>query len=145
MTNLSDQAKNRAKRLRTFLAGLGHSLTHAQSLEAVAQEDGHRDWNTMSAQLKARADGEKPCPWAVGAAVCGHYRGARFRGHIRGLEIAGRGNVWKAVLQFDEAVEIGPSERLNLTRQRVRLIIDAQGQSVNLAGKPDGWLQMAPL
>lgn len=53
-----DQAKGMAKRLRLALAARDIEIPHAVSLELVAAEFGHRDWNTAVAKLQpAAADG----------------------------------------------------------------------------------------
>ncbi len=53
-----DQAKRMAKRLRSALAIRSIEIPHAVSLELVAAELGHRDWNTAAAKLQpAAADG----------------------------------------------------------------------------------------
>jgi len=44
-----DQAKAMAKRLRTALSAQGTDISHSASLELVAAELGHRDWNTAAA------------------------------------------------------------------------------------------------
>lgn len=50
-----DQAKGMAKRLRSALAARDIGIPHALSLELVAAELGHRDWNTAAAVLQAPA------------------------------------------------------------------------------------------
>lgn len=46
-----EQAKQMAKALRTSLAAHGHGITHSEALETVANQLGHKDWNTASARL----------------------------------------------------------------------------------------------
>jgi catechol 2,3-dioxygenase-like lactoylglutathione lyase family enzyme len=46
-----DQAKGMAKRLRIALAEREIEISHAVSLELIAAELGHRDWNTAAADL----------------------------------------------------------------------------------------------
>lgn len=48
--------ESQAKRLRTHLAASHISLTHSQSLEAVATMHGHRDWNTAVGALNRAAE-----------------------------------------------------------------------------------------
>lgn len=43
--------KSQAKRLRVYLAAANISLSHSQSLEAIAALHGHKDWNTANAFL----------------------------------------------------------------------------------------------
>ena len=53
-----EQAKGMAKRLRSALAERNIDIPHAASLELVAAELGHRDWNTAAARLApSPADG----------------------------------------------------------------------------------------
>ena len=53
-----DQAKAMAKRLRSALAERAVEITHSVSLELVAAQLGHGDWNTAAANLRpAPADG----------------------------------------------------------------------------------------
>ena len=46
-----DQAKGMAKRLRSALAERAMEISHSMSLELVAAELGHRDWNAAAAKL----------------------------------------------------------------------------------------------
>ena len=53
-----DQAKGMAKRLRSALAERAVAITHSISLELVAAQLGHRNWNMAVAKLQpTRADG----------------------------------------------------------------------------------------
>lgn len=53
-----DQAKGMAKRLRSALAERYVDITHSTSLELIAAELGHQDWNTAAAKLQPNsADG----------------------------------------------------------------------------------------
>ena len=47
-----DQAKGMAKRLRSALAERAVDITHSVSLELIAAELGHQDWNTAVAKLQ---------------------------------------------------------------------------------------------
>jgi len=148
MTDLITQMKGRAKRLRTYLSDLGHTLSHAQSLEAISKEEGCRDWNTLSAQLRQQeiVHDNRP-PIQVGDRARGTYRGSDFEGTVLALERTDGsakqlGPVWRIKIQFDGPVRVGTSEHMNLTRQRVRAMIDREGRSVNLKGVPDGFMQL---
>lgn len=55
-----DDAKRAARVLREQMPDAG--LTHAQALEVVARQLGHRDWNTASALLTKRSDTGVPIP-----------------------------------------------------------------------------------
>lgn len=141
-------AKSRAKRLRAYLTQQNIALTHSACLEAIAKAEGFRDWNTYVASFKLaemaiQSSAEEPdtfFPLQVGEIVSGQYRGAAFTGRLMGLENTINPNVWRAKLHFDEAVTIPGTELLKHTRQRVRCMLDAEGMSVNLKGRPDGQL-----
>jgi catechol 2,3-dioxygenase-like lactoylglutathione lyase family enzyme len=47
-----EQAKQMATKLRASLQAHNQQLSHCAALEVVAQQLGHRDWNTASAQLR---------------------------------------------------------------------------------------------
>jgi hypothetical protein len=155
MTDNLSRTKSRAKRLRSYLATQDIAITHAQSLEAIAQEDGHRDWNTLAALLvaesePARATSEDKNPasglsFKVGDRVTGTYHGSAYTGVILGLETTGSAGAWRMKLHFDQPVEVGPGPNLRFTRQRVRMTIDASGTSVNVFGARDGHLTMRHL
>lgn len=155
MTDTLSRTKSRAKRLRSYLATQDIAITHAQSLEAIAQEDGHRDWNTLSALLSAECEPARTTsedkhpasklPLSIGDRVTGTYHGSAFTGVILGLETTGGSGVWRIKLHFDAPVEVGPGPNLRFTRQRVRMTIDADGMSVNMLGKRDGHLTVQRL
>jgi len=141
-------AKSRAKKLREFLANQGHAISHSQSLEATAQTEGFKDWNTYTARFKMAEDAitdlkpqpetAAPYPLQVGDAISGTFRGAKFTGTLRGLEKTITGGVWRTVLHFDKRIELPGHPALKNTRERVRIMLNANGVSVNLKGKPDG-------
>jgi len=152
MTILLTLAKARAKRLRHYLASIGAPLTHSQSLEAVSNEDGHKDWNTYAAHLRGQdrstdTDGPYP-PVRVGDRVNGIFRGSSFEGTVLGLEKTDGSKaqlepVWRIKIQFDTPVSLDAPTGLDLTRQRVRQMINGKGQSVNLKGRPDGHMKLS--
>jgi len=154
MTPPPDIAKARAKRLRAYLAGAGFTLSHSQSLEAIAHEDGFRDWNTLSAHLRQAAEKtaeapkpetiENDCPFTLGSRAAGLYYNTPFAGQVRGIEMTARDGVWRITLQFDKRLTVTMGEHLGMARQRVRLTVDRLGRSGNLAGKADGHAQIAP-
>lgn len=141
-------AKSRAKKLRDYLEKEGHIINHSQSLEATAQAEGFKNWNTYVARFKlaeqavppqAAASTDAPYPLQVGDAIAGTYRGVRFGGILRGLEKTITEGVWRANIAFSDTLAIPGNPALNQTRRRVRLMVDANGMSVNLKGKPDGY------
>jgi Glyoxalase superfamily protein len=146
-TDLIKFAKVRARKLRTYLATQNINLSHSQSLEATAQCDGFKDWNTYAARFKLVEasipsldvpDTKNAFPLEVGDCVTGTFRGAAFKGTLLGLEKTITGGVWRTKLDFDTPVKIPSPEALNHTRRRMQLMLNANGQSVNLKGTPDG-------
>lgn len=151
MTISINTAKARAKRLRQYLASIGASLSHSQSLEAVSNEEGYRDWNTYAACLQGQSpstdEGGPFPPIRVGERVKGLFRGSAFEGTVLGLEKTDGGPpqlepVWRIKIQFDAPVELPAPEGLDLTRLRVRQMINGKGKSVNLKGRPDGHMHL---
>jgi hypothetical protein len=51
-------AKAMAQTLRTALAARGVKISHSESLELIAQALGVRDWNTLSAMIRAEPEAE---------------------------------------------------------------------------------------
>src|SRR5271156_6645236 len=49
-------AKSMAQTLRTALAARGVKISNSESLELIAQALGARDWNTLSAMVRAETD-----------------------------------------------------------------------------------------
>lgn len=142
-------AKTRAKRLRATLAEQGHTISHSESLEAIAKTEGYRDWNTYSAlfktvseELSARTNEHMQYPLHVGDTISGTFRGIRFAGRLLKLEETITPGVWRAKLHFETPVKLPAHDALNLTRQRVSCMLNASGVSVNLKGKPDGHITL---
>ena len=59
MTTTIDDAKAMARRLRAAMDARGFAASHSDTLELVAAQLGHRDWNTASAML-GRVASEEP-------------------------------------------------------------------------------------
>lgn len=55
-----DDAKAAARRLRSALEARGLAATHSDTLELVAAQLGHRDWNTASAALGRSEESDGP-------------------------------------------------------------------------------------
>lgn len=140
-------AKSRAKKLRAYLQTQDVTLSHSQCLEATAQAEGFKDWNTYAARFQLAAEAfaaeevktsPHPFPKQVGDSVSGTYRGAPFAGTLLGLELTKKPGVWRIKMRFDTPVALPSHPDLKLTRQQVRLTVNDDGQSVNLVGCPDG-------
>lgn len=143
-------AKSRAKRLRTYLSENGHTISHSESLEATAQTEGYRDWNTYCALFKiAASELDNPVvhtrlqyPCHVGDRVEGTFRGVHFQGILLGLEETITKGVWRVKIHFDFPVKPPSHEALNLTRRRINCMLNIDGISVNLKGTPDGHITL---
>ena len=68
------EAKAQAKSLRQALVAKGTQISHAQSLELIAQQNGVRDWNT----LYARLSGAEPTLFNIHDEVRGQVPGEEF-------------------------------------------------------------------
>ena len=145
--DLIKYAKSRAKKLRAYLETRDHRISHSESLEATAKADGYKDWNTYSALFKLAetelAKENTPLqpqqfPLHVGDRVRGIYRQAHYEGVLLGLEATINPGVWRVKMHFDTPVSLPSHKSVDLTRQRVRCMLNAEGISVNLKGTVDG-------
>lgn len=71
-----EEAKDMAKRLRAALSRQGSQISHSDALELVAQQLGHRDWNTASA---ASGGGIAGCEFTIAIPVFRSLDEARCR------------------------------------------------------------------
>ncbi|MFP5077141.1 glyoxalase superfamily protein [Rhizobium sp. YIM 134829] len=119
--------KDQAKRLRGTLNARGGDLSHGQALELIARQYGYRDWNTLHAALGNRRDFD---PYALGSRVRGAYLGQPFEGRVLGVQaIPSRPDLYRLVLDFDQAVDVVRFESFSAFRKRVTCTIDASGCS----------------
>jgi len=51
-----DDAKMRAKKVRTILHELGYDISQANALEVIARQSNYRNWNTCAAALDMRSE-----------------------------------------------------------------------------------------
>lgn len=116
--------KQQARRLRQSMAGDGVTLSHAQSLEAVAHQHGYRDWNTARARIGA--DAPNGTVWQVGQQVRGRYLGQPFAARIRSVTEA-HGGHWHLTLRFEAPVDVVTSPRFSNLRQQVQATVNARG------------------
>lgn len=115
--------KTQARNLRAALARNSMTVTHAQSLELLAQSLGLRDWNTLHAQAAM------PKPWAFGAAVAGRYLGQPFTGRVVAAREQGRGH-HALTIDFDRAVNVSRSAHFTALRKRVTATVNPEGRSL---------------
>ncbi len=127
MTNLPSLAalKAQAKTLRSSLAATGHTISHAQSLELLAKQLGHRDWNTLHA-----AAGNAPALLVqLGQHITGHYMGRPFTGTVIRASDISHGARSQFSVRFDTPVNISKFDSMVIERRQVTATIDQAGRT----------------
>jgi hypothetical protein len=119
-----DALKGQAKRLRAALAADGDLISHCEALELIAKQNGHRDWNTLSAAVKQASQ-----PLSVGATVTGRYLGQAFKGRLVQLSELGGGVRRKVAIQLDQPIDVVRSAHFSGLRRRITGVIDKAGVS----------------
>lgn len=120
-----DQAKARAREIRAQEAAKGRQISHSASLELVAREQGHPDWNTLSARL-----GNTPeVPLQIGDRVCGSYLKQPFDGTVLSVSSRADGSAFDVVIEFDTPVDVVTFDSFNNFRSRVHALISPGGTS----------------
>ena len=120
-----DDLKSQARSLRQALTTSGHAVTHSQSLELLARQLGHRDWNT----LHAAAGNTRSSPYQLGQKVSGAYLGQRFTGEIIGLREMADGARYHVTVRFDAPVDVIRFESMTNLRSQINAIVDRTGIS----------------
>ena len=124
------ELKTSAKNLRAALAQSGHSVSHSQSLELLAKQLGHRDWNTLHASV-----GNAPSiPYHVGQRVSGSYLGQSFEGEIIALRNLTGEDHFGVTVQFDDAVDVVTFEGMSNFRSRVSAVVNRAGVTAEKSG-----------
>ncbi|MEL6452763.1 MAG: glyoxalase superfamily protein [Pseudomonadota bacterium] len=133
--------KAQAKRLRAALTAAGTPCTHAQALEAIAQQWGLRDWNTLS----ARAQDSGQHAYHPGQRISGRYLGHRFAGRVKAARLMPGGR-HALTLRFDQAIDVVTSQHFSAWRRQVNCVVGPQGRSLRATsdGQPhvvidDAW------
>lgn len=117
------ELKSQARSLRQALTTSGHEVSHSESLELLARQLGHRDWNT----LHARIGNASPSPYQLGQKVKGTYLGQIFSGEIIGLREMADGARYRVTLRFDKPVDVIRFESMTNLRSQVTAIVDRNG------------------
>lgn len=117
--------KTQAKSLRQALAGSGHAISHSQSLELLARQMGHRDWNT----LHASAGNTPTVPYHVGQRVSGAYIGQRFQAEIIGVRTLADKSRFHITLRFDQPVDVIRFDSMSNLRSQVSATVDRTGRT----------------
>lgn len=119
-----DALKVQAKNLRASLGATGHAISHAQSLELLAKQLGHRDWNTLHA-----AAGNAPPILQIGQRITGLYLGKPFAGKIISISDIGHGARFQLSVRFDAPVNISKFDSMTITRVQVNATVGRDGQT----------------
>lgn len=135
-----DDMKSQAKRLRGEMETRGAAMSHAEALELVARQHGHRDWNTAHAAAGNRAE---PA-FHVGQAVTGAYLGQNFLGEIIAVQRMADGGRWKLTIDLDEPVDVVTFDSFSNFRHRVTATVGKDGLTVEKTsnGQPHMRLDM---
>ena len=115
--------KAQAKRLRADLAGQGTQASHSDALEMVAHLHGARDWNTLSAEVRAHTT-----VLSLGARVSGRYLGHPFQGRVLALASLPRGR-HRVTVAFDAPIDVVASDSFQSLRRRVTAVVNEKGVS----------------
>lgn len=118
-----DGLKSQARSLRQALVASGHQVSHSQSLELLARQLGHRDWNTLHASI----GNTRPSPYQLGQKVSGAYLGQQFSGEIIGLREMAEGERYHLTLRFDAPVDVIRFESMTNLRSQITAIVDRKG------------------
>ncbi|KZL17911.1 hypothetical protein PsAD2_02840 [Pseudovibrio axinellae] len=116
--------KTQAKQLRVALEKRGEPLSHSQTLELIAQQQGYKDWNTLYAAV-----GNRPPVLFLrpGQRVTGKYLGQRFAAEVLGVHSSTATCRVRLTLHFDEPVDVVSFDSFSAYRQRVTCTINADG------------------
>ena len=119
--------KSQAKRLRTTLSEQGKTISHGQSLEAIVQTYGARDWNTLNARSfdEARTNHRD---WQVGQRVSGYYLGHGFAEQIKAARSISSTH-WALTVVYDVGVDVVESEHFSNLRRHVNCTVGPDGRS----------------
>ena len=117
--------KDQAKRLRADLAKTQTVISHSKSLELVAHQLGHRDWNT----LRAAIGNQPPTFLRIGQKVSGKYLGQAFEGDVIGLQSLADGQKYRLTLHLDEPIDVVKFESFSALRHRINCTIDRSGKT----------------
>lgn len=118
--------KTQAKQLRAALEKRGETLSHSQTLELIAQQQGYRDWNTLYAAV-----GNRPPVLYLrpGDRVAGKYLGQRFNAEVIGMQSSVAACRVRLTLHFDQPVDVVSFDSFSAYRQRVSCTVNADGMT----------------
>lgn len=122
-----EELKAQAKRLRIKLESDGTTIGHSRSLELIAHQFGHKDWNTLYASM-----GNRPAhpSLKIGDRVKGHYLGQPFKAEIIGIQTRTLADALRITFLFDEPVDVVTFDSFSAFRRRVTCNIGKDGKTV---------------
>lgn len=136
-----DEAKQRAKALRSELFSRGVKITYSQALERVAAELGFRNWNTAVARLSNDPD----FTVQVGDTVSGTYLKQPFTARVLAVTELSGGSHFQVTLDLDEPVDVVTFDSFSAFRQRVNGTVDDRGISPAKTSDGEPHLAIRPL
>lgn len=134
-TDATEQFKAQAKRLRKALAARDVAISHAGSLELLAQSHGYRDWNTAIAMARRNIP-TNVSDLGIGKRFAGSYLGHAVTGLIRSINATATPGVFRVEVHLDHAVDVVESKRFHGYRQRIASRINEHCEPVLTNGTP---------
>lgn len=135
-----DELKAQAKRLRAVLDSSGQPVSHSQSLELLARQHGHRNWNSLHAAIGNRPP---PAPVALGDRVRGRYLTQPFAGRVIAVQELTEGR-YRVTFDFDEPVDVVTFASFSAFRRRVSCTLDRHGRTAERTSDGRPHLQLEP-
>ncbi|WP_245835240.1 glyoxalase superfamily protein [Thalassospira mesophila] len=134
-SDAADTLKVQAKRLRAALASRDVTVSHAGSLELMAQSYGFRDWNTALAVTRRNSTAISIEDLGIGKRFAGSYLGHAVSGKILGLTRTPVGGVYRIEVHLDHAVDVVASKHFSGFRQRIAARINTNCEPVLASGQ----------
>ncbi|WOI53778.1 glyoxalase superfamily protein [Parvularcula sp. LCG005] len=120
-----DQAKARARLLRSEYAALNRPMSYSTALELIAKEQGYASWNVLSARLS----NEPEVPLQVGDRVHGQFLKQVFDGAVIAVQKISSHSALDITIEFDEPVDVVTFKGFSNHRRRISARIGAGGVS----------------
>ena len=121
-----NELKQQARRLRSEIAAKSAPISHSQSLEMIAHQQGFKDWNTLHASASNRPAFEK---LGLGDTVRGRYLGQAFEGEVVGIRTVKLGQLYHVSIQLEQAIDVVTFDSFSNFRRRLSCTVDQSGVS----------------
>ena len=118
--------KDQAGRVRARAEARGEAMSQAEALEKFAKMLGRRDWNTLRALAAHTPEG---APASVGDRVRLRYLGVPAEGRVRSVHEGEEDGLWRIALDLSGPLSVPTAEGIDLTRRRLRAVVDCKGVS----------------